>query len=42
MLAHLNNIRLRELKDQAFWRDNVVNGGGDAIQQADKLLQFVC
>ena len=34
MLAHLENMRLREVKGQNFWRDNVVNGGGDSIQQA--------
>ena len=35
MLAHLNNMRIREVKGQNFWRDNVVNGGGDAIQQSE-------
>ena len=34
MIAHLNNMRIRELEGQNFWRDNVVNGGGDSIQQA--------
>ena len=34
MLAHLGNVRMRALKEQGFYQDNVVSGGGNSIQQA--------